>query len=97
MKSFTLAVLIAGFLVVLGEKVRYDNYRVYSIQVENGKQLKVLNDLEKLRDEVSFMEPPHAVQQTAKIVVSPHKLAYITDLFEAYEMKNELRTENLQK
>lgn len=50
--------LISGFLIltfvlisrISAEKTRYDNYRVYSILVENEHQLEILQDLEKSSD-----------------------------------------------
>lgn len=97
MKSFTLAIFIACFIVVFGEKARYDNYRVYSIAVETEEQLKVLLDLENYQDGVAFVETPHAVQQNAEIIVPPHKFADISELLETFSMKHQLKTENLQK
>lgn len=97
MKFFTLAIFVASFVAVFGEQARYDNYRVYSIKVENDEQLKALHDLESFRDGVSFMETPHAVGQTAEIIVPPHKLADISDLLETFEMKSHIKTKDMQK
>ena len=42
MRFLTLAIALAGLVAIFGEKARFDNYRVYSIEVENEQQLKVL-------------------------------------------------------
>lgn len=97
MKLFVVAVFIACFTAALGEKARYDNYRVYSVNVENEEQLKVLNELEAYPDGTRFLESPTGVSQIAELVVPPHKFADIAELFEAYEIKNRIKTENLQE
>lgn len=97
MKFFTLAIFVASFVAVFGEQARYDNYRVYSIKVENEEQLNALHDLETIRDGISFLETPHAVDQTAEIVVPPHKLADISDLLESFQMKFHIKTKDMQK
>lgn len=46
--KFLLGVLFLAVLALLAsaEQARFDNYRVYSVHIENEKQLKVLKDLE---------------------------------------------------
>ncbi|XP_055308561.1 uncharacterized protein LOC129572592 [Sitodiplosis mosellana] len=96
MKLITVAILFACFVACLGEKARYDNYRVYSIEVENEQQLEVLRDFESGRDGISFLETPTGIQQTAEIIVPPHKFADIGDLFEEQKLKNHVKIANLQ-
>lgn len=97
MRSILLTILVAQLLVVFGEKVRFDNYRVYSINIKNEQQLQVLRELENYPDGISFRMMPLAVDQTVDIVVPPHKLADISELFTANEFKSVVRTEDLQK
>jgi hypothetical protein len=40
-------------VVALAEKARYDNYRVYQVQVENEQQLELMNFIESNPDGVS--------------------------------------------
>lgn len=51
---------IAGLLLVhiiaAADKARYDNYRVYSVSVDNQLQLKVLKELAEVSDSVSIFE-----------------------------------------
>lgn len=97
MKSFVLAVFAACFaVVVLGRKVRFDNYRVYSAIVENDEQLKVLRDLEINPDGILFLELPTGTG-IANFIAPPHKFADISELFDAYEIKHKIKTENVQK
>lgn len=97
MKSFVLAIFIGCFAVhTFGEKVRFDNYRVYSVNVDNEKQLKVLNELEAYPDGISFLESPTGVGRIAELLVPPHKFAEIAELFKTYAIKNHIKTSNLQ-
>ncbi|XP_055295225.1 zinc carboxypeptidase-like [Sitodiplosis mosellana] len=96
MRLLYLTVLLGNFILISGEKVRYDNYHVYSINVESAKQLKVLQDLKNSHDGILFMETPISLGKPIDIVVSPHKFTNISALFNAYEIKNEIKIENLQ-
>lgn len=79
------------------DKARYDNYRVYSVSVENEEQLQVLGELEMRPDGTSFLESPIGLNQIADLIVPPHKFADITELFKTYDIKNWLKTKNLQE
>lgn len=92
-----LAVFAIFFVAVLGDKARFDNYRVYSVNVENDEQRKVLNELEISADGISFLEPPTNVGQIADLVAPPHKFAEIAELFNKYEVKHRIKIENIQK
>lgn len=97
MKLLILAIVLACFIVTFGEKARYDNYRVYSVEIQNEKQLKVLQELEKYRDGSSFMHSPASVSQNVDILVPPHKFAFISDLFEKYNVENSIKIDDVQK
>lgn len=96
MRLLLLTIFLSFSVVIFGEKIRYDNYRVYSIKVENEKQLKLLQDLNHFRDGILFMEAPSSLQTTIDIVVPPHKCTPISALFETYKIKNQIKIENLQ-
>lgn len=97
MKLFFVVSFVACFVIAFGEKARFDNYRVYSINVENEAQLKALKDLEAYPDGTMFLETPTGVKQIADLLVPPHKYADIAELFEAHEIKNLIKTPNLQE
>lgn len=79
------------------EKARFDNYRVYTINVDTAKQLEILRELEYRQDGISFFEPPTTSHSTAELIVPPHKLADITELFDKYKISAALKIPNLQK
>lgn len=97
MKSFVLTVFAACFiLVVFGHKAQFNNYRVYSAIVENDEQLKVLRDLEISPDGILFFKPPTGFG-IANFIAPPHKFADISELFHTYEIKSQIKVEDVQK
>lgn len=90
------AVLIF-FNSMSAEKARFDNYRVYSIEIANEEQLKVLQQLENHQDGLTFLIPPLAVPMRVEILVPPHKFADISELCEDHGISNEIQIEDLQK
>lgn len=97
MKLFVLTISVACFAIVFADKVRYDNYRIYSVNIENDRQLNVLLELENNPDGIQFQTLPNRVGQIVHLIVPPHKFADILELFETYKFKNQIRTDNLQK
>lgn len=91
-----LTIILSNFILISGERVRYDNYRVYSVIVESVNQSKVLNDHRNAHDGILFMETLTNFENPIDIVVSPHEFAEINTLFETYEIKNQIKIENLQ-
>lgn len=92
-----MTILVASFIAAFGEKARFDNYRVYSVNIQNEKQLNVLRELEAHPDGISFRMMPTSVGQKIDFIVPPHKLADISELFDAYEFNSQTKTEDLQK
>lgn len=97
MKLFIVLVVCASFCVSFGQKARFDNYHVYSIQIENAEQLEVLRGLESNRDGLMFIEAPIAVESVAEILVPPHKLADIDELFQKFDIKTEIKIDDFQR
>lgn len=97
MKLLTAAIFCVSFLLILGEKARFDNYRVYSLKIKNEKQLEALQDLENFQSGLFYLEAPISIYKTAEIIVPPHKFADITEFLNKFEIDNIIRVENLQK
>lgn len=98
MKLFVVLPVILGyFSLISGEKARFDNYRVYSIEIENVEQLQLMQELENQRDGLSFMMPPTSNQSLVEILVPPHKFGDVSELCNRFKMKNEIKIENLQR
>lgn len=90
-------VLFAFFAQTFGEKARFDNYRVYSINIQNENQLEVLQGLESSQDGISYIEAPITVKRAAEMIVPPHKYADISEFFEKFGIEHEIKIDNLQR
>lgn len=97
MKLFTIAIVALQFLLISGEKAKYDNYRVYSLKIKNERQLEALQDLENFQSGMFYLEAPISIYKTAEIIVPPHKFADITEFFNKFQIENVIRVDDLQK
>lgn len=97
MRSFVLAIVVACFAIVFAEKARFDNYRIYSVSIETDEQLNVLRELQNYPDGITFQTIPIRAGQIVDLIVPPHKFADISELFETFAFKTEIKTKNLQK
>lgn len=95
--------LLAFFLVLsnlsmsICDKARFDNYRIYSVKIETEEQLKLLQEFANFQTEVVFLEPPTVIGISVEILVPPHKFADMSDLFQTYGLKAEIKVNNLQR
>lgn len=97
MRFFAFVMIFSSILVTFGEKARFDNYRVYLIHIDNADQLKVIQDLEANPDGLLFLEVPTTIHSIAELLVPPHKFAEISEIFKKHNLKNQVRTNNLQR
>lgn len=98
MKAFELAIFVVCFWqIVCSEKARFDNYRIYSVNIENDEQLNVLHDLQIYPDGISFRAMPMAVGQNIDLVIPPHKFGDVFEIFETYKFNYRIKVENFQK
>lgn len=51
-------VLLALIAIASAEKARFDNYRVYTINIGNEKQLEIMKEIENYPDGVSILSSP---------------------------------------
>lgn len=101
MRSLELVAFVAFCFgqIVSSEKVQYDNYRLYSVNIENGEQSNVLRQFQMNGgDGIIFQKTiTTGVGRIVDLIVAPHKLVEISELFERYEFKIRLKSDNLQK
>lgn len=100
MRTFKFIVFFACFaIVVFGQRTRFDNYRMHSVNIENLRQLNMLRKLEigSLIKGILFRSSPFKIGQTVDLITPPNKLANVLKLFAKYALRNQIRTENLQK
>lgn len=99
MRAFGLIIFVACFwqAIVLGEKVRFDHYRVFSVHIETQQQLNVLRELQIYPDGISFVAMPTSIDQIVDLIIPPHKFADISETIDAHKFKYRIKSENLQK
>lgn len=97
MRFITFFVFFSSIFVIFCEKARFDNYRIYLVHIENEDQLKVIQDLETNSNGLEFLEMPNTIDGVAEILVPPHKFAEINELFQKHNLKNEIRTNDVQR
>lgn len=97
MFAFKLIVIFACHLLISGEKARFDNYRIYSIKIQNEKQLELLQNLENAPDGISYIEAPVSMKKSAEMIVPPHKFADVSGFFEKFGIENEIKIDNIQQ
>lgn len=51
--ALCIVVLLSLGCLTAGEKARYDNYRIYRLDIENVQQLELLQEIERYPDGVS--------------------------------------------
>ncbi|KAL9706931.1 hypothetical protein quinque_010449 [Culex quinquefasciatus] len=79
------------------EPVRFDNYRVYEVSIDNADQLSVMQHLEQFSDGYSFWESPVQTGMTVNVMVPPHKIADFEELGSQMQISFKLKIENVQK
>lgn len=97
--TFVVSLLLCSILIVACDedvRARFDNYRVYSFDVENENQLSALQEIESNPDGLMYLEAP-ILGRTADLLVPPHKLADVKDLFKSLDLKSKLKTRNIQQ
>ncbi|XP_063700285.1 zinc carboxypeptidase-like [Culicoides brevitarsis] len=82
--------------LAVAEKARFDNYQVWSLEISNDEQLKVLQEVELKPDGYQLWGSPTNVGKHIEVVVPPHKIGDFTDMVKDYSFKNKLVNKNLQ-
>lgn len=90
-----LSLLLSACLAL--QKVRYDNYKVFRIDISNVQQMNLLKEMENSDQSYSFWKSPKAIGTFADIVVPPHKLDEIDFLIQKFELKAETIIDDLQQ
>lgn len=93
--------LVAVFCLVYGlvaaEKVSFDNYRVYSVNVKNEQQLLELVQLENAGiGGIQFWQSPSGIGRKADIMVAPNQVNVVSELIEKLNLESHVMVENVQ-
>lgn len=94
LSGLVLALIVA---VISAEKMRFDNHKIFNINVKNVEQMNVLKQLEETPEgNYVFGESP-VVGRQVPVVVPPHKLYEFVGIMNNLNIEHELKVENLQK
>lgn len=95
MNLFSVFMVIVGFLAAftLSEKARYDNFRVFRVNVENEAQL---NALQSIDGDFDFWKEP-SLGRTADVMVKPEQMAEFQKLIKTFEINSDLSIDDVQR
>lgn len=95
MRLILLALASVAALLVSAEQTRFDNYRILSVEIENDQQRELIENLAESFDSVQVIADLR--NGFIEIVVAPHKIADIDDIFAKNDIKSEVKHMNLQE
>ncbi|KAH8291022.1 hypothetical protein KR054_007804, partial [Drosophila jambulina] len=79
------------------DQARYDNYRIYNVEFENGEQIALFQKLEDQSDSLTFIGHAREIGQKLSILVAAHRVADFADLLKTYKLKHRVLTYNFQE
>lgn len=88
--------LLAIFLSVYAETVRFDEHRVYSINAKNNEQLNILREIENSATDGYLFWNSISAGHQIDLMVEPHKLQDFIDVMNGGQFSYQLRIENVQ-
>lgn len=89
-------VLISIITGLTGEKDRFDNHRLYAVQVDTLEQLQCIRNLETDSDGFLLWNYP-VLGDTVDIMVAPHKLTEFNELTRLHDFQARLKIKNIQR
>lgn len=91
-----LAVVLLMAASCFAAKARYDNYKLYSMQLKNEEQAKAVVELEKYTDSYDFWSGPSLVRDV-DVMIPPHKFAEFEDFLTRFDIEFHIKVENIQE
>ncbi|XP_004536162.1 zinc carboxypeptidase [Ceratitis capitata] len=76
---------------------RYDNYRVYHVELGTAQHVDLFQELEEKSDSCTFYGHARHPQQKLTIMVAAHKVADFADLLRTYNVTHEVLSYNFQE
>lgn len=94
LSSGIVLLLVVG--VISAEKMRFDNHKVYKLDVVKEEQLDVLRQLEETPDgDYKFWDSPR-LGRSVEVVVPPQKLYEFKGIMRNFNIIHELKIDNFQ-
>lgn len=97
MKLALILFLTAVLSAVSADKARYDNYRVYTVQVRNEPQLQILRAMQNHDFSYDFWTDVERVGHSVDIMVPPHKRGDFSDLLDKNAFEYSIKIQNVQE
>lgn len=97
MKLLQLILSVVLFTAILAEPKRFDNYKVYEVEVLNKEQVNILRSLERnTTDGYEFWNSPIIGRRT-DIMVPPEKIDDFEQMIKHFNMDLAVKVFNLQE
>lgn len=96
MKHLTL-ILVLCVAVASSLKVRYENYRLYGVHIENTQQFETLKHIESVPIDGYMIWNEIAFGSNIQLMVAPHKFHDFIDLMDSLRFEYVLRSNNVQE
>lgn len=93
-KLLSILVLLAA-TSAFAEKVRYDNYKVFSVNIGDESHLATLQEFQNEQG-VIFWEPPVKVNSKVNVAIPPQQLENFKDVMIAAKITFNVMIENVQ-
>lgn len=95
MRLVLLALASVAVLLVSAEQARFDNYQILSVKIVNDQQRELIEDLDENSDSVEVVADLR--NGLVELVVAPHKIADVNDMFQRIGIHSEVKHRNLQE
>lgn len=99
LKKPIISIVILAFFAgkcFVNSAITFDNYRVFSVNVSNEDQLKVLRNLEESLD-YDFWKSPSKIGNPATVMVPPRKANAFAKTLELFQLDATIMIDNVQK
>ncbi len=91
-----LALVLLLAVSCFAAKTRYDNYKLYSMQLQTEEQAKAVVELEQYTDAYDFWSAPSLVRDV-DVMVPPHKIGEFEDFATRFGIQFYIKVENIQE
>lgn len=91
-----LAIVLLLAASCFAAKSRYDNYKLYAMQLNTEEQAKALINLEEGTDAYDFWSEPSLVRDV-DVMIPPHKIGEFEDFLSRFNISFHIKVENIQK
>lgn len=96
MKLLHLAIVLSMGIACFAAKARYDNYKLYSMQLSTEEQAKAVEVLAQNVDSYDFWSDTSLVRDV-DVMIPPHKLGEFEDFLTRFNITFHVKVENIQK